>query len=103
MPVRSPAGVGQGAVLWGAVVLHAVGADELVADADLDGVTDDGDLHLAAPVLGADPVVGAGEAHVAGGVDLAGHRRRGDRLRRGQEPAAALHASVLLVGSVSAG
>ena len=30
--------------------LDAVGADELVADGDLDGVADDGDLDLAAPI-----------------------------------------------------
>ena len=76
----SAAGVGEGAVFAGAVVADAVAADELVADADLDGVADDRDLDLAAPVLGADPVVGAGEAHVARRVDLAGHRRR----RRGR-------------------
>ena len=70
--VRSATGVSEGAVLSGAVVADLVGADELVADADLDGVTDDRDLDLPAPVLGADVVVGAGETHAAGGVDLAG-------------------------------
>ena len=83
--------------------LDAVGADELVADADLDGVADDGDLDLAAPVLGADPVAGAGEAHVARRVDLAGHRRRGRCLGRRRQPAAALQPGGLLVEGVAAG
>ena len=68
--MRATAGVGEGAVLTGAVVLGAVATDELLADRDLDGVTDDGDLHLTAPIGVADAVVGAGEAHVAGRVDL---------------------------------
>ena len=59
----------------------------MIAEADLDGVADDGDLDLAAPILGADPVVGAGEAHVARRVDLVGHRRRGHRPRCGRQPA----------------
>ena len=50
----SAAGVGEGAVFAGAVVADLVAADELLADGDLDGVTDDGDLHLAAPI-GVDP------------------------------------------------
>ena len=49
----------------GAVVADGMGPDELLADGDLDGVADDGDLDLPAPVLVADPVVGAGEADVA--------------------------------------
>lgn len=60
-------------MLAGAVVLDRMGPDELFADGDLDGVTDDRDLHLAAPVLAADAVAGGGEAHVARRVDLAGH------------------------------
>src|SRR3954447_17347836 len=36
------AGVGEGAVLAGAVVLGSMAADELLADGDLDGVGDDG-------------------------------------------------------------
>ena len=49
----SAAGVGEGAVFTGAVVLDPVAADELFTDGDLDGVADDGDLHLATPI--ADP------------------------------------------------
>lgn len=45
------AGVGQSAVLAGAIVAHRVGADQLAADADLDGVADDGHLDLAAAEL----------------------------------------------------
>jgi hypothetical protein len=75
-PAGSAAGVGEGAVLAGAVVADRVHPDELFPDADLDGVGDDGDLDLAAPVGATDPVVGAGEGHVAGRVDLAGDRRR---------------------------
>jgi hypothetical protein len=62
--VRSTAGVGEGAVLSRPVVLHGVRADEFVADRDLDGVTDDGDLDLSTSELGADAVAGGGEAHV---------------------------------------
>ena len=51
-------------MLAGAVMLHFVGADELVADGDLDGVADHGDLDLA--------------VHVAGGPAV-GRRRRGTR------------------------
>ena len=42
----------------GAVVADLVAADELLADRDLDGVTDDGDLDLAAAELRPDPVAG---------------------------------------------
>ena len=49
-------------MLAGAVVADRVAADELLADGDLDGVADDGDLDLAAAELVADPVAGAGEA-----------------------------------------
>ena len=90
----STAGVGEGAVLAGAVVFDAVGADELVADADLDGLADDRDLNLAAPMFGAYPIVGAGEAHIARRVDFAGHRCRRGCLGSRREPAAALHAGV---------
>jgi hypothetical protein len=48
--VGAAAGVGQGAVFTGAVVLDPVAADELLADGDLDGVAGDGDLHLATPI-----------------------------------------------------
>ena len=44
----SPARVGQGAVLAGAVVADRMFVDGFGADADLDGVADDGDLHLTA-------------------------------------------------------
>ena len=37
------AGVGEGAVFAGAVVFDGMAADELLADRDLDGVTDNGD------------------------------------------------------------
>ena len=43
------AGIGEGAVLTGAVVLGPMAADQLLADGDLDGVADDGDLHLPTP------------------------------------------------------
>lgn len=56
----------------GAVVADFVGADELVADRDLDAIADDGDPHLATSVLDADSLAGAGEADVAARVDLAG-------------------------------
>ena len=42
-----------------AVVADRVGADQFLADADLDGAGDDGDLHLATPELVADPAVRA--------------------------------------------
>lgn len=50
------AGVGQGAVLAGAVVLGPVAADQLFPDADLDGVPVDGDLDLSASVAIADAI-----------------------------------------------
>src|SRR5262249_14756778 len=78
------------------------GADELVADGDLDRVADDGDLYLAAPVLVADAVAGGGEAHVAGGVDLAGDRRRRGRRPRRTRFAGAVQSGVLLVDRVAA-
>ena len=53
--VGSAAGVGEGAVFAGAVVLDPVAADQLLADGDLDGVTDDGDLDLAAPIARSRP------------------------------------------------
>ena len=70
------AGVGECAVFAGAVVLGLVATDQLLADGDFDGVTNDGDLDLATAVGGADSIVRAGEGHVARRVDLAGHRRR---------------------------
>lgn len=42
-------------MLAGAVAAGLVGADELGADGDLDGVAHDGDLDLTAPVGVADP------------------------------------------------
>src|SRR3546814_2293365 len=43
-PAGAAAGVGEGAVLTGPVLADGVGADEFLADADLDGAGDDGDL-----------------------------------------------------------
>jgi hypothetical protein len=97
------AGVGQGAVLSGAVMPDGVGADELFADGDLHDLADDGDLDLAAPVLVAYPVVGAGEADVARRVDFAGDRRRCHRWRPPRGALSAPQGCGLLVGSVAAG
>ena len=59
--VWSAAGVGEGAVFAGAVVSCFVGFDEFFADADLNGVGDDGDLDLAAFEPVPDPVGDPGE------------------------------------------
>src|SRR4051794_24422700 len=99
----SAAGVGEGAVFAGAVVLGLVAADELRADRDLDGVADDSDLDLTTSIGGADAVVRTGEGHVSGRVDLAGHRRRRHRRPRWSRLAAALDAGGLLVDRVPAG
>ena len=48
----------------GAVVFDLVASDELLADGDLELVTDDGDLDLTTPELVACPIAGAGEADV---------------------------------------
>lgn len=50
---------------------EGVGGDEFFAYGDLDGVTDHGDLDLAAAKPRPDPVAAAGEAHVAESIDLA--------------------------------
>jgi len=55
------------------------------------------DLHLTAPVLGADAIAGGGKADVAGRVDLAGHRRHGRGWPRWAWLAAALDPGGLLV------
>ena len=70
-PVRAAARIGEGAVLTGAVMLDLVSADELVADRDLDRVTDHGHLHLATLVRPPDAIVRPRERHPTGGVDLA--------------------------------
>src|SRR5918992_5830954 len=70
---RSASGIGQRAVLAGAVVTDRVGADELGADRDLHGLTDDGDLHLAATEIRSGPVASAGKADVPAAIDLASY------------------------------
>ena len=69
----SAAGVGEGAVLSGAVVADRMHADDLATGGDLDDVADDRDLHLAAAMFAPDFVVGPGEADRPARVDLAGH------------------------------
>jgi hypothetical protein len=64
-PARATPGIGEGAVLAGAVVADRVGADEFLTDGDLHRPLDDSDLDLAATELVADPIRGAGEAHIA--------------------------------------
>lgn len=76
----------------------AVATDQLLTDRDLDGVTGDGDLDLAAIGV-SDAVVRPGEGHVAGRVDL---RVTDDGARREARPPGALHAGGLLVGRVAA-
>lgn len=61
----STAGVGECAVFAGAVVTDWVPADELFADGQLDVITNDGDLDLAASVGVAGPIVRPGERDVA--------------------------------------
>ena len=59
----SAAGVGERAVFAGTVVTDRVHTKDLTTGGDLDAVTDDRNLDLAAGVTHADFVVRAGEGH----------------------------------------
>jgi hypothetical protein len=75
---RGPAaGVGERAVLAGAVVAYRGGADELGADGDFDRLADD--LHLRAAELGPDQIAGSREAGGSQPADYVDDFDRGPR------------------------
>src|SRR5581483_1724980 len=92
-----PGGLGHGPELLGLVVAGLVGPDQSALDRDLNGIADNPDAGLLAPVLVAGPVADAGEADGPGGVDAAHdldpHRRRGGL----NGPAPALEVDVVVV------
>src|SRR5881394_2203402 len=80
--VGPAAGVGEGAVLAGAVVTDGVRANDLAAGGDLDHVSKDRDLDLPSSMLASDFVAGASEADRPTGVDLASDGLADGRLPR---------------------